>query len=130
MFEVAILFGKKCAYHHRKASLAAKLHWYPTSEHSAGDGHKFPAGSVNIRIGTWVNGEISYAEAISEGAPAEMSNSCTGPAENPEKAPGPGSDLRGGENESAIITAENAGIGQKGDYKPKSEPVMESAGAS
>ena len=130
MFEVAMLFGKKWAYHHREAILATKLHWYPTSEHSAGDGHKFPAGSVNIRIGIWVTGEISYAEAISEGAPAEMSNSCTGSAENPEKAPGSGSDLRSGENEDGIITAENAGIGQKGHYQPKSKAVMESAGAA
>jgi hypothetical protein len=130
MFEVAMLFGKKWAYHHRDANLATKLHWYPTSEHSAGDGHKFPAGSVNIRIGTWVNGEISYAEAIAEGAPAEMSNSRTGSAENPEKAPGSGSDLRRGEIEDGIITAENAGIGQKGYHLPKSHALMESAGAS
>jgi hypothetical protein len=130
MFEVAMLFGKKWAYHHREAILATKLYWYPTSKHSAGDGHKFPPGSVNIRIGSWLKGEISYAEAIAEGAPAEMSHSCTGLPEDSGKASGSGSDLRRSENEDGIITAENAGIGQKGYYLPKSEALMESAGAS
>jgi hypothetical protein len=114
--EVAALFGPKWAYHHRAAILATKLNWYPTSEHSAGDGHKFPSGSVNIRIGTWVNGEISYAEAIAEGAPAEMSNSCTGLAENPEKAAGLGSDLEAASKVGGAKTTETSEIGQHRQY--------------
>ena len=50
MFEVAMLFGKKWAYHHREAILATKLDYYPTSEHATADGISVPPDSIDIRI--------------------------------------------------------------------------------
>ena len=68
---MAALFGPKWAYHNREAIPATRLHWYPTAKHAHADGLTGEDGAVSSRIGTWVDGAISYAEAEKEGAPVE-----------------------------------------------------------